>query len=64
MRRFEEYSAEEIKPEPLINGYDLINLGYKPGPMFKKILDAVEEAQLDNQIETKEEALKFVMENF
>ncbi|MFQ6039422.1 MAG: CCA tRNA nucleotidyltransferase [Candidatus Poribacteria bacterium] len=63
-RRFEKYSAEEIKPEPLINGHDLINLGYKPGPMFKEILSAVEEAQLDNQIETKEEALKFVMENF
>jgi len=63
-RKFEEYSAEEIKPEPLITGHDLINLGYKPGPMFKEILSAVEEAQLENQIETKEEALKFVMENF
>jgi len=64
MRKFEEYSAEEIKPEPLINGYDLINLGYSPGPIFKEILSAVEESQLDNQIRTKEEALKFVMENF
>jgi poly(A) polymerase len=64
LRRFEEYGAEEIKPEPLINGDDLINLGYKPGPIFKEILSAVEEAQLDNQIRTKEEALKFVMENF
>ena len=64
IRRFEEYSVEEIKPTPLINGHDLINLGYNPGPIFKEILDAVEEAQLDNQINTKEEALKFVMENF
>ena len=29
-RRFEEYSAEEIEPEPLINGHDLINWGYEP----------------------------------
>ena len=64
MRKFEEYSEEEIKPEPLINGHDLINLGYNPGPIFKEILDAVEEAQLDNQIRRREEALKFVMENF
>jgi len=63
-RKFTEYSTEEIKPEPLINGKDLINLGYKPGPIFKEILNAVEEAQLENQIETEEEALKFVMENF
>jgi len=63
-RKFEEYSAEEIKPELLINGRDLINLGYKPSPVFKEILNTVEEAQLENQIETKEEALKFVMENF
>jgi poly(A) polymerase len=63
-RKFEEYSAAEIKPEPLITGRDLINLGYNPGPIFKEILSAVEEAQLEDQISTKEEALKFVMENF
>jgi poly(A) polymerase len=64
LRKFEAYSTEEIKPEPLINGNHLINLGYKPGPIFKEILEALEEEQLENRIVTKEEALKFVMENF
>ena len=38
---------EEIRPAPLISGDDLIALGYRPGPIFKEILKAVEDAQLD-----------------
>ena len=64
-RKFAEYKAENsIKPEPLINGHDLIALGYTPGPLFKEILTAVEEAQLENQITTKEEALELVIRKF
>lgn len=36
---------EEIIPPPLLTGHDLIDMGYTPGPQFKEILDAVEEAQ-------------------
>jgi len=60
LRKYEEYEPEEIKPEPLITGYDLFALGYKPGPEFKKIITAVEEAQLEGQITTRKEALDFV----
>ena len=51
---------EELKPEPLINGHDLINMGFKPGPIFKKILDTVMDAQLEGTISTREEALSIV----
>ncbi|MFC1694315.1 CCA tRNA nucleotidyltransferase [Candidatus Latescibacterota bacterium] len=51
-------------PNPLINGHDLIALGYKPGPLFKKIFSDVMDAQLDGRLAAKEEALKFVQRNF
>jgi poly(A) polymerase len=44
----------------LINGDDLIALGYKPGPEFKKILSAVEDGQLEGRLRSKEEATAFV----
>jgi poly(A) polymerase len=49
--------AEQIRPRPLLNGDDLIQAGYKPGPEFKQMLTAVEDAQLDGSISTREEAL-------
>ncbi len=55
-----EYKAnlkpEEVRPVPLITGEDLIALGYTPGPIFKTILTAVEDAQLEGKITTREEA--------
>jgi len=64
LRKYEEYDVEDIKPEPLISGCDLIALGHKPGPEFRNILTAVEEAQLEGQITTREEALDFVTREF
>jgi len=58
VRRFmDETPAEEIRPPRLLTGDDLLAIGLKPGPAFKEILNAVEEAQLDNSISTREEAL-------
>ena len=51
---------EQIRPTPLITGDDLIEAGYKPGPEFKTLLIAVEDAQLDGSVTTKEEALSLV----
>ena len=55
---------EEIRPEPLITGDDLINLGYTPGPRFKEILARVEDAQLEGKIHSREEAVEFVTRDF
>ncbi len=52
--------AEQIHPAPLITGKDLIAAGYKPGPLFKELLSAVEDAQLEGAIHTKEEAMGLV----
>lgn len=48
---------DELKPAPLITGRDLIARGYKPGPAFGRILEAVEDAQLEARIHSREEAL-------
>uniref|UniRef100_A0A7C4TFS0 CCA tRNA nucleotidyltransferase n=1 Tax=candidate division WOR-3 bacterium TaxID=2052148 RepID=A0A7C4TFS0_UNCW3 len=56
--------ADESKPkvERLVNGYDLIALGLKPGPIFKIILQELLDMQLEGKIKTKEEGLKLVPE--
>ena len=58
--KFHALPAEQIRPTPLITGDDLIAAGYQPGPRFKDLLTAVEDAQLDGSISTKEEALELV----
>jgi poly(A) polymerase len=54
----------EIRPAPLLKGEDLIELGYKPGPQFRDILSAIEDAQLEGTLRTREEALSFVLSEF
>jgi len=56
--------AEQIRPQPLITGDDLIAAGYQPGPQFKELLTAVEDAQLDGTISSKEEAMALVKRSF
>jgi poly(A) polymerase len=51
-----QWTKEDLNPPPILTGDDLIEAGYKSGPLFKKILDAVREAQLDGFIHTKDEA--------
>jgi poly(A) polymerase len=48
----------------LISGDDLIALGYRPGPIFKEILKAVEDAQLDLLIHNRAQALNWVESQF
>ncbi len=50
-------APEVLRPEPLISGHDLIASGLRPGPIFKKLLLAVEEAQLEGRVKSREEAL-------
>jgi len=58
--KYEEFIEEGKLPPPLINGHDLIALGLKPGPIFKKLLDNVRLLQLDEKISTKKEALAII----
>jgi poly(A) polymerase len=55
---------EVIRPAPLLTGRDLIAKGYEPGPLFKEILSAVEDGQLDGHLPSKEAAMEFVRREF
>jgi poly(A) polymerase len=55
---------EEIRPEPLVRGGDLIELGFKPGPQFKEILRQVEDAQLSGELHSRDEAIEWIRSNF
>jgi poly(A) polymerase len=59
-----ETLPEQVRPPRLLSGQDLKALGFAPGPPFKAILEAVEEAQLNGKIHTKEEALLLVQNAF
>ncbi|MGH9358462.1 MAG: CCA tRNA nucleotidyltransferase [Terriglobia bacterium] len=64
LRLLQETPPENIKPRPLLGGDDLIAQGYLPGPRFKEILRAVEDAQLDGAIRSREDALRLLAEKF
>jgi poly(A) polymerase len=55
-----EWSTEDLDPPPLLTGHDLTRHGLSPGPLYKKLLDAVREAQLDGTIQTAKEAMEMV----
>jgi poly(A) polymerase len=59
-----EFGAEQIKPVPLIRGRDLLDLGYRPGPLYSKILAAVEERQLEGDLTSREQALDWVAKQY
>src|SRR6266403_107873 len=60
IRVLAETPAEEIRPPRLLTGDDLLEMGHKPGPLFREILHAVEDAQLEGRLRTKEAAREFV----
>jgi len=63
-KRMAETPPEVLRPSPLLRGGDLIAQGYTPGPRFKEILTAVEDAQLDGRMQSKEQALAWVRQEF
>lgn len=52
-----EVPEEVMRPEKLVTGRDLIGMGLGPGPVFRTILDTIEEAQLEGEITTRDQAL-------
>ena len=59
-----EIPPEKIRPAALVTGDDLIAAGYAPGPKFREILEAVEDAQLEGRLSSQEAALEFVKSAF
>ena len=65
VRQFiEETPAEQVRPPRLLTGEDLKELGYRPGPLFKQMMGAIEDAQLNGTIRSREEALQLIRSEY
>ncbi len=60
----ERLPVEVLRPPRLVTGDDLIQAGYRPGPAFARMLEAVETAQLESRVNTSQEALALVRSQF
>ncbi len=60
IRRFRMVIESVHKNKPTVNGKDIREMGYQPGPMYRKALDAVWRARLDGLVQTREEELEYV----
>lgn len=63
-KKWEEIPPETMRPKPLVTGDDLIAVGHIPGPRFREILNAVEDAQLEGRLGSRDAALDFVRREF
>jgi poly(A) polymerase len=59
-----EIPVAKMRPSPLVTGDDLIAAGHVPGPKFREILHAVEDAQLEGKLSSRDAALEFVHKEF
>ncbi len=59
-----EIPPQMISPSKLVTGDDLIAAGHVPGPRFREILNAVEDAQLEGRVHSRDQALEFVHREF
>ena len=63
-QRQAEIPVETMRPVPLVTGDDLIAAGHTPGPKFRQILEAVEDAQLEGRLSSRDAALEYVHREF
>jgi poly(A) polymerase len=63
-RKREEFANEPIIPPPLVRGDDLMALGFRPGPQFGEILEAVETRQLEGLLRDRAEALDWIKREY
>ncbi len=57
IERVRSLQIEKKAPDPILMGRHLIEMGLTPGPLFKKVLDAVYEMQMDGRVTSLEEAI-------
>jgi poly(A) polymerase len=60
-RFLERTPPEQVRPERLLTGDDLQAMGFRPSPLFSQILQELEDAQLEGQIATREDAKEYVL---
>ncbi len=59
-----KYLSEWSRMKTVIKGNDLLKLGFKPGPEFRRILEKVLFARIDGFLETKQDEIDYVKKHF
>lgn len=62
IRRWQQqWSHEDLHPQPLLDGNDLLTLGIPAGPAYRDILHRIEDAQLEGTITTRDQAVALAL---
>jgi poly(A) polymerase len=61
--QLENLTVEELHPPRLLNGEDLIALGFTPGKIIGEVLRALEDEQMEGRISSRDDAIIFVENN-
>jgi tRNA nucleotidyltransferase/poly(A) polymerase len=56
LKKLAELAEADLRPAPLLDGRDLLALGYEEGPAIGRLLRALETEQLEGRLATREEA--------
>lgn len=59
----QEFANQPMLPPRLVNGGDLIKLGWHAGPAMGKLLATIQTLQLEGTLKTKEEALAWITQH-
>jgi len=59
-RRIRELGGAELRPKPILNGYDLMRLGATPGPRLGQLAEELYIAQLEGRFSTIHQAEQWV----
>lgn len=57
-------NVQKKPPENLLQGRDLITLGFRPGKKFSQILNYIYELQIEGVVKSREEALEIVQKKY
>lgn len=63
-RMVSKYFTRLKGSKTLLRGKDLKEMGFKPGPFYREVLDALLSARLNNEVNTREDEVEFVTQRF
>ena len=63
-RAVSDYITMLRSTETMLNGNYLKEIGFKPGPIFREILDSLLDARLNGEVETLYDEVEFVQKNW
>jgi len=63
-RKLRAVKGAPTRPTRLITGNDLLELGYAPGPLFREILESVEDLVMENVLRTRAEAIEHIRRQY